>query len=316
MKILILRLSSLGDIVLTQPIAAWLRARNPQAQIDFVVKPQFEELVTLMGCGLNPIIYEKSVKAHLALFNSRYDIVIDLHAKLSTFLLRIAARGKQSFGYHKARSIRKRIVGGDRHLRISSTLDLYKTALEKIEPRVKLEAPRLYPPSQPDIPALPSAEKRIALFPGATHNTKRYPAEYYKELIKGSPNSYQYIILGAPSEAALCQSLSIDTEAINLCARLSFAQLMSLLETCDWVISSDSGPMHLAAALQKPQIAIFGATHPRLGFAPQNPNAHILCADLDCQPCSLHGAAKCPLGHFKCMHSISVRSIQEILSDL
>lgn len=314
MKILILRLSSLGDIVLTQPIAAWLRAKYPEAKIDFVVKAQFQELVTLMGCELNPIVYEKSIRAHLALFKSRYDIVIDLHAKLSSFLLRIAACGKQSFGYRKARSIRKRIVGGDKQLKINSTLDLYKTALDKIDPLAKLEAPRLYPPDHPGFLALPASDKRIALFPGATYKTKRYPEEYYKELINKSPNGYQYILLGSQSDATLCQSLSSETNAINLCGSISIAQLMSLLKTCDWVISSDSGPMHLAAALEKPQIAIFGATHPRLGFAPINHNAHVLSADLECQPCSLHGSEKCPKGHFNCMSSIRAEHILEILA--
>lgn len=315
MKILILRLSSLGDIVLTQPIAAWLRAEYPGAQIDYVVKEQFVELVSLMGCELNPIVYSKSIRAHIALFRARYDIVIDLHGKLSTYLLKIASRGKRSVCYHKARSQRKRIVRGDRSLYIKSTTDLYKTALLQISSRVSLQAPRLYPLSHVEEPVLPDAAKRIAIFPGATHNTKRYPLKYFKELIKESPKDFQYIILGSTSEADMCRSLVLDYRTINLCAMLSFAQLLTLLQGCDWVISSDSGPMHMAAALKRPQIAIFGATHPRLGFAPQNTKAHILCANLDCQPCSLHGSDKCPQGHHRCMLSIKPESILKILSD-
>ncbi|MCB5258856.1 MAG: glycosyltransferase family 9 protein [Candidatus Cloacimonetes bacterium] len=313
MKILILRLSSLGDIVLTQPIAAWLRAKYPEAQIDYVVKEQFLELVTLMGCGLKPIIYKKSFKAHFALFKVRYDIVIDLHGKLSTYLIKIAARGNKSVTYNKARITRARIVKGNNSLHIESTLDLYKTALDKIYQHVILESPHLYSSPHTTLPELLSVCKRIAIFPGATHNTKRYPLKYYKELIENSPKNFQYILLGSFSELELCQNLILDERTINLCAKLNYAQILSLLETCDWVISSDSGPMHLAAALHRPQIAIFGATHPRLGFSPQNPNAHILCANLDCQPCSLHGSEKCPLGHFKCMHSIPFQSILEII---
>ncbi|MCK9557948.1 MAG: glycosyltransferase family 9 protein [Candidatus Cloacimonetes bacterium] len=314
MKILILRLSSLGDIVLTQPVAAWLRTRYPEAQIDFVVKEQFVELVTLMGCELNPIIYRKSFKAHYALYKTGYDIVLDLHAKLSTYLLKIASRGKTILTYQKARSIRERMVKGDKSLKIGTTVDLYRTALQRIDEQAKLDVPRLYPSSHSHIPDLPVAAKRIAIFPGAAHNTKRYPANYYKELIKNSPNGFQYIILGSQSEQDLCQTIAEDYKAKNLCGELSFTQLLALLETCDWVISSDSGPMHLAAALQRPQIAIFGATHPRLGFAPQNPQAHVLCAELECQPCSLHGSDSCPLGHFKCMHDISVESILNIIN--
>ncbi|MDD3524000.1 MAG: glycosyltransferase family 9 protein [Candidatus Cloacimonetes bacterium] len=314
MKILILRLSSLGDIVLTQPIAAWLRARYPYAEIDFAVKPQFSELVSLMDCELNPIPYEKSLRFHWALHRKRYDLVVDLHGKLSSYLITLAAAAPQTLHYNKARALRKRIVKGDSNISISSTLDLYRSALLQISEDVTLDSPRLRPALHAPLPDLPTAEKRILIFPGATHNTKQYPAHYYKELIVNSPKAYQYILLGSPSERSLVEQVMVENRTIDLCGRLNFAQLLTLIQSSDWVISSDSGPMHLAAAMHKAQIAIFGATHPRLGFAPLNPNAHIICADLDCQPCSLHGTEECPQGHFKCMHSISYHRILGIIN--
>ncbi|MCK9585103.1 MAG: glycosyltransferase family 9 protein [Candidatus Cloacimonetes bacterium] len=313
MKILILRLSSLGDIVLTQPICAWLREHYPQARIDYMVKEQYLELVPLLGCSLNPIAYQKSTKAHLDLKKEQYDLVLDLHAKLSTWLLRMAAQGEKSVVYNKERSRRRKIVKGRRELAISSTVELYKSALDKIFDPVSLHSPRLYPPEDTILPALKTAAKRILIFPGALHYTKRYPSLSYKQLIDLSPKDWQYIILGSPGEAALCEDIARGNQGLSLAGKLSFSQILALMQSADWVISADSGPMHLAAGLGRPQIAIFGATHPSLGFAPLNPKAHILAADLACQPCSLHGSKHCPENHFNCMRLIKPEQILEIL---
>jgi ADP-heptose:LPS heptosyltransferase len=313
MKILILRLSSLGDIVLTQPVAAWLRHRYPEAQIDFVTKEQFSELVSLMACGLNPVSYKKSLAFHRYLRHQRYDLILDLHGKLSSLLILLAAWPQRYAIYNKSIRKRRQIVGGNRTLRIDSTVELYKSALDKLFPDVSLAVPRLVAPKDVFLPPLPKSKKLIAIFPGAAHETKRYPAKYYKELIKASPNHHQYIILGSTEEQDLAFYIAQGSSALNFCGKLKLGELLAMVDGCDWVISSDSGPMHIAAALQKKQIAIFGATHPRLGFAPQNPHANLLVADLDCQPCSLHGDKQCPLGHFRCMHSISARTILDIM---
>ena len=313
MKILILRLSSLGDIVLTQPVSAWLREHYPEARIDYMVKEQYLELVPLLGCSLNPLTYQKTLKAHLELKKEQYDLVLDLHAKLSTWLLRLAAQGKKSSVYNKERRRRKKIVKGKRGLDIRSTVDLYKSALDKLFPDLQLEDPRLYPVADTALPAFDPAPKRILLFPGALHNTKRYPSQYYKQLIDMSPRDWQYIILGSPGEAALCEDIARGNSALSMAGKFSFSQILALMQSADWVISADSGPMHLAAGLQRPQIAIFGATHPSLGFAPQNPNARILVANLACQPCSLHGSKLCPENHFNCMRMIKPEQILGIL---
>lgn len=315
MRILILRLSSLGDIVLIQPVCAWLRARHPEAEIDVVVKRQFIELIPLMGCELHALAYEKSLKAHLALRNPRYDLLLDLHHKLSTIILRIAANARRSSVYNKQRRMRLRIIKGNKDLAIASTTELYKSALDKIYQAVELPSPKLYVPQDLPLPDLPITSKRILIFPGATHNTKRYPAIYYQMLLKNSPKDWQYILLGSASEWDLCESIRAESNALNLCGKLDFPHLLKLIASSDWVISSDSGPMHIAAALSVPQIAIYGATHPRLGFAPQNPYAHLLVAELECQPCSLHGSKHCPRKHFKCMHQIEVSQILGILQE-
>ena len=107
-----------------------------------------------------------------------------------------------------------------------------------------------------------------------------------------------------------------EIEITNICGELDLQQLVTAIDKMDVIISNDSGPMHIAAALEKPQITIFGATHPKLGFAPLNKNAVILSTDLECQPCSLHGSKACPLDHFNCMKQISVVDISKILKNM
>lgn len=314
MKILIIRLSSLGDIILTEPIVRYLRESYPEAEIDYVTKPQFLELEMLMGHEINGIAYEKTAAFHLELGRKGYDLVFDLHGKLSSYLLRIFARGKRSAVYFKDRRTRKRIANGNKNLAISSTVELYGTALKKLSFEAKLDAPKISAPAGISFDNLSKMAKRILIFPGALHETKRYPAVYYKELIKMSPEDYQFIILGSNAERELAASICEDERTLDLCGQLNLLDLVALIDTADWVISSDSGPMHIAAALGKKQIAIFGATHPRLGFAPQNPRAEVLVANLPCQPCSLHGGAECPKKHFNCMHKIKISSVLDIIT--
>lgn len=314
-KILIIRLSSLGDIVLTQPVPFILRKLYPNAEIDFVVKPQFASLVELMGCGLNIIPYQKSMSFHLSLSKKRYDIVIDLHAKLASFLIRLFAKGKRSVCYDKERAKRVKIVKGNKSLAITSTLDLYNTALKKLGIDEKLPYPKLYPKKEFALSDMPQAKKKILIFPGAAHKSKQYPLKHYQSLIYLSPKDWQYIILGSMAEKELAITLSEEGKAIDLCGKLSFEELLSLMKQSDWVISSDSGPMHMAAAVGVKQIALFGPTHPRLGFAPLNDKAHILSLELSCRPCSLHGSENCPLGHFDCLNRLKPESILEILEE-
>lgn len=326
MKILIIRLSSLGDIILTQPVISLLFEEYPSAEIHYICKPQFVELVQCLDPRIKAIAYEKNPAMLLRLANSKYDIVLDLHGKLASWLISRSVKAKTKKVYDKRRSMRKAIVSGAKDLFIESTTSLYFSALDGIVSKEKQKlatAPRIgLPDRTPHLELLPDFDpkfKTIAIFPGAAHPTKIYPYRYLNESIKLTGKEYRFILLGSYEENHLGLRLADANpeKTFNLCGAYSFAQLIHVLERCDLVISGDSGPMHLAAALGKKQIAIFGSTHPRLGFAPQNPHAKVICLNLSCQPCSLHGANRCPLGHFDCMMKIKpadlMREIQTIL---
>jgi len=322
MKILIIRLSSLGDIVLTQPITAELRRLYPKAQIHYLTKAAFAGLVGTFGTIDRIIPYDLSLAFHLEQAHSGYDLVIDLHAKLASFLISLCCFRSKVLRYHKARSIRTRIV--KKHLKqgIESTVVLYLSALNRL-PDFRASEPLskpvlIVPELDVDFPPIPPGKTITAIFPGATHKTKMIPSQKLAETVQSLSESHYFLILGSSSEHWLGEIiLKGQADAgINLCGKYTIPELIKAISKTDLVISNDSGPMHLAAALGKKQIAFFGATHPALGFAPLNPDAALIVKNPDCQPCSLHGGEACPRGDFRCMNDISPSEIVQLIQKL
>jgi len=349
-KILIIRLSSLGDIVLTQSLVSYLKSVFPAAEIHFLTKPEFASLLTCFaprnldrqanqstfkktGDGFNStvlidkiITYQKTVSFHLSLLREKYDFVIDLQSKLSTWLILRFVSGENKIVYNKEHLLRRLIVKGYSKKSIDSTVRLYFSVLKRMKicsDIQELPSPCLYavgknPDSELFTQLRQTGKKIIALFPGAAHQTKMYPVSKWGEVIQNSPNDCHYILLGGRNEDYIASVLkhSYPQKCENRCGVASLKELVSVIDECDLVLSNDSGPMHIAAALAKAQICIFGSTHPRLGFKPLNKNAVILCADLDCQPCSLHGFDRCPKGHFNCMNQIFPETILDHIKQM
>jgi heptosyltransferase II len=327
MKILIIRLSSIGDIVLTQSIVKKLHDVFPDAELHYLTKEQYIALPKHFGIKLKVITYIKSLRFHLSLAKEKYDYVFDLHAKFSTFLIKLAAGREYNFTYSKRHFLRKAIVLHKTQDGINSTLELYQTALSQAcrildnnellgnpeNPVLSIEESAIEKMGK-RIPKAPR-KKIVALFPGATHVTKMYPADGFIKLIQKAGDEFFFWLLGSKSETSLTYKINFETadKSTDLCGKFDLEEIIAVIALSDIVITNDSGPMHIAAALQKPQIAIFGATHPRLGFKPNNPKARIICKELVCQPCTLHGEVHCPKQHFRCMLSINP---EEIVSHL
>ncbi len=316
MKIIIIRLSSLGDIILTQPVCASLQSRFPGCEIHFVCKPEYVELPLLFDLPVKVVPYRKSLGFHLDLLKFRYDLALDLHGKFASLLILLFCRSYRKAVYSKQRGLRKAIVAGKTNQAIDSTVSLYFSALEKLGWQDIWAYPRFRKPKdkseEPDSKSL-----QVACFPGATYFTKRWPVEYWIQLINSFPQ-VSFTLIGGNSELELCQIIAakcVDNCRVNA-GKLSLTELYDQLHEFDLIISGDTGPMHLAATSGKAQIAIFGGTHPSLGFRPLNDRAVVLSADLSCQPCSLHGLAECPQGHFNCMKSLKPELVIETISSI
>ncbi|MEA3506903.1 MAG: lipopolysaccharide heptosyltransferase II [Elusimicrobiota bacterium] len=146
--------------------------------------------------------------------------------------------------------------------------------------------------------------KVVGIAPQSVWPTKRWPAQRYRELIDSIKDRAQIVIFGSQKE-------EWPQEAVNLTSRTSIKELIAAISQIDLLVSNDSGVMHIAAALGKTAVVIFGATVPELGFAPYGSQTTIIEKDLDCRPCGLHGPKRCPRGHFKCMKDIKVETVRE-----
>ncbi len=311
MRILIIRWSSLGDIILTQPVVAILREEYPDAEIHYCCKPA---MIPLVECftGVNRVISTDNLDRSI-----HYDIAIDLQAKPGSIVQLKRLSADRRVIYNKRRLTRWLIVKHLTSRSIDSTLDLYFSALNKLGIEAPLRDPVITPKTAHEAfineifieHNVTPAKTLIGIAPGARHYTKRYPMEYWIRFIDSIPDSWncQFILIGSTEDREICAEIhrQCPNTTFDLCARTSTDQLVNLMDRIGCLISGDSGPMHVAAALGKPQIAIFGGTNTRLGFRPLNSKAVILEQDLKCRPCSLHGRKTCPKSHFRCMKTIT-----------
>ncbi|MBN2460171.1 MAG: glycosyltransferase family 9 protein [Candidatus Cloacimonetes bacterium] len=328
MNFLILRLSSLGDIVLTQPVTKLLRERYPAARIDYLTKPAYREAVAAFGTIDNIYLHADEKKATFSdLRKVHYDILIDLQTKINTWIIKRKLHSKRILTCNKQHWRRWLLTKKVIRKSNQTMVNLYLHALRDlginfhdIEPKIKPdEEQRKSVRRLLQQKNLDTGNRIISIFPGSLHPTKQYPPDRIAAFINSIPDDWNcsFLLLGSSAERALTLEIVelTDHRAVDMCGDLKLGQMIAMIAETDVVISGDTGPMHVAAALGKPQIAIFGATHPCLGFSPRNDKAVILSAELDCQPCSLHGSRKCPRGHFRCMLTLKPEQLRDKLKE-
>lgn len=317
-KILIVRFSSLGDIILTQAIIRQLKILYPDSKIDYLTKPIFKPLISTYF-DVNSVFTEyKSLTSLLELRKQKYDLVLDLHNKFNSWFAKTIINGEKTVTYDKKRSLRKKIVAHKTGLSINSTVDLYNSVFDKIQKPFTFLEPEIILNEKLDL--LPAKNKlNVVIFPGATHNTKRIPQHKLISFI----NNYKhpdtnFYLLGSAGESDITAEIAqkSNKSCMNLAGEYSLESVFSAINEADIVITNDSGPMHIAAILRKPQIAFFGSTNVSLGFRPLNSKSKIITHPIDCSPCTLHGQKECPLLHFACMQNISVDEIYKAYQEL
>jgi len=306
-KILIIRLSSIGDILLTTPLIRSLKKQNPAIQIDFLLKEEFYELVQN-----NPHItnihkytkhsFEKQILIN-ALIANTYELVIDLQNNLRS--REITRPLHCRILRFKKNSINKFLLV---HFKINKLKDTHQIPVRYAEAAgVELDTEGLdfFTDNEPD-PKLKTDEKYIGLCPGAKHFTKRWPKEYFIELgNRLESTGYKVVFFGGLEEVELCSEMENQIKnALNLC-NTNILQVGSDMKMCRAIYTNDSGLMHLASAVKVPVIAFFGSTVKEFGFYPYKAKSiELENRNLSCRPCTHIGRKSCPKIHFKCMKEI------------
>jgi len=160
-------------------------------------------------------------------------------------------------------------------------------------------------------------DNMVGIAPGSIWATKRWFSERFAEvadlLIKKV--GVKVILLGSNDDKKLCIEIAnlMETKPVILAGKTSILQSAAILSQCKVILSNDSAPVHIASAMKKPVVAIFGSTIPEFGFAPYGEGHIIIEKKIECRPCGIHGKKRCPEKHFKCMTEISAQEVFEAL---
>jgi heptosyltransferase-2 len=320
MTVLLVRFSSLGDVVLSTAAVETLAAHGCGARIDVLTKeafaPLFEgnpavsEVLTLAPGG--------SLSALAAKIKARdYDWIIDLHATLRTAALKLLVRKPRWSVYRKDRVGRrlKALSHTRSAIRPPHVIDRYLGALTPLGISPERTMPKLYP-TQADADRVDALLTEagydgqtplIALAPGARWNTKAWPEPHWVELVNALSEEGRLIpvLTGGKDERELCGRIADQTAALDLTGLTGLLESAALLERSALLVSNDSAPLHIASAVGTAVLALFGPTVEDFGFYPVGALDRVLQLDIDCRPCHVHGSERCPKEHHRCLRDIT-----------
>ncbi len=319
-KILLIRFSSIGDIVLTSPVIRCLKKQLLGVELHVLTKKQNQLLY-----GNNPFVdkvhvFDKNLADVIEdLKNQKFDFVADLHNNLRSHRVRLAL-GVRSAGFPKLNLKKYLLVRFKWNLMTDiHVVDRYFEAVKPlgvVNDGLGLDffAGDAVLPS--DVPNW-IKKTYVAVVVGGQHNTKILPAPKVAEVIKKL--DIPVALLGGPSDAERAESVvnHIDSKTVwNACGRLNLMESALIIKNSAVVLSNDTGLMHIAAAFRKPVVSVWGNTVPALGMWPYMPGEEsksiiVENSTLKCRPCSKIGYDSCPKGHFNCMNSLSDKHIAE-----
>jgi heptosyltransferase-2 len=327
-RILLVRLSALGDVLLATPAARALRRRFPAAQIDWLIEESYAPLIAASP-HVRPIVYRKRtlhagliglMRLRRELERSRYDLIIDLQGKPKTWLLGGAAGRRLSFRRRTLSQAALALLGRDPPLTRSHAVDLYLEALLAlgVKPDGRGLELALTAPMRAEAAGLDLKGPVAGLAPGARWATKRWPAERYAMLGRElSQRGFPLLLIGGPGDEGTLSAVrrELPGMAIADTMELSVGGVAAAIERCAVLVTGDSGPSHIAAALGTPVVTVFGPTSERR-WGPLSERSRVVRVELPCRPCSNHGSASCPEGHHRCMLEVEVGAVLEAALEL
>lgn len=331
-KILVFRLSSIGDIVLTTALLRCLRNTFPDAQIDFVVKKQFADILRCVPFVSNVIELDSqkgfsellAIRNHLK--NKQYDVALDIHKNWRSLFVCNTIGAKQVFRFNK--HVFRRWVLTTFHKDIYKEVrPVYLRFIDAAQQigvvpdgkYTELVVPEQLGKSMKDIfvQANISFEKRIiALCPGASFSNKQWQVENFQQLAKRVVSEFdeQVILLGGKKESEMCELIANESGAVSFAGKFDLSQSIAALSMVSLTVANDTGMLHVSEALGVPVVGIYGPTARQFGYFPILPQSKVAQVDnLPCRPCTKMGMNHCPKKHFSCMNDISVEMVLALI---
>lgn len=322
-RILVIRFGSLGDVILSSAAVLNLRLSYPEHEIVYLTKAAYGDLVALMP-GVDEVVclppgqsWLQEAKLFLGLDDRNFEFVIDLHGQPRSLIARKLISAGQTIVYPKRRL--DRMLATRRHKQLPSawphTIDLYNSAVAAAGGSALCRRPRLDVDPGP-LPQLlePGSRDRplVVIAPGAAHETKRWPVERFVEVAKAMHDELGATILWATissDSSSRADLSSIDPDHVMRPTDTPLPELAAMMSQALVTVANDSGVAHLSSAVGTPVVAVFGPTHPVLGFEPRGLFDEVVQTDEFCRPCSLHGRKPCWRAQRYCMERIDHQEV-------
>ncbi len=306
----VIRLSSFGDIVLTEPITSCLK-KTDEAEVVFITNSEYCDLVSLFPNVDRIYPYHKdnpSVVVKQLAREDRFEAVLDLQGNIRSFLLAHRLKTRKVVRYRREVLRRFLLVKAPWIWRgsLTPTVDLYRRTLHALGIHACSALPqiRVNQASEPAIMSRLRRESLISLCPGGSSPVKRWGMEKFADLARLLLHEgYEVVCVGSTADAEIVQAVGGNAN-IPVFVGKSVAPIAHLLGASRAVVTNDSGLMHLAEAAGSPVVALFGPTSPSLGFSPLRKESKVVTLNLDCSPCSYHGNRPCKLHTRRCMEEI------------
>lgn len=322
-KVLIIRFSSIGDIVLTSPVIRCLKTQRPNIELHYLTKKAFAPILE-SNPHLNKVYSFDPKQESLSSIISRlkteqYHYIIDLHKNLRSQYIAYQL-GVKRFSFNKL-NVKKWLLTQFK-IDWMPNVHIVDRYLDSLQPlQIKNDdkgldyyiPPSAYLPLQDFDPRL-TKESYIVFVIGAAHFTKRLPATKIEEICR-SLSSELIVLIGGKGDLKAAQTIEkAGKHIVNLCGQLNLHQSAAVVQQARLVVAHDTGFMHIAAALKRPILVIWGNTVPQFGMYPYLPAqapkySSIEHPNLSCRPCSKIGHKECPKGHFKCMQELDNKRI-------
>ncbi len=312
-KVLLIRFSSIGDIVLTSPV---LRCMSEQMDVElhYLTKKTYAPLLAHNPYLHRTHLLDNSISDTIKNLKAEsFDFVIDLHKNIRSKKI-VTALGRKTYSINKRSVDRWLLV----HMKLdrlqgNHIVDRYMSTVHALGVQTDNKGLDLFLPLKQSI-SYTIPDRYMILVVGTKHLTKNIPITLAREII--SSLSILVVLIGGQEHKEMAHAIADGTKAIDLVGQTSLLESAHLIKNSNLVISPDTGMMHIAAALKKPLIAIYGSTASSLGFTPYMPRnedryAIIENSSLSCRPCTKMGRNSCPKKHFNCMNDLDCNTIVE-----
>lgn len=322
-KFLIIRFSSIGDIVLTTPVVRNLKQQVENAEIHYLTKPQFKPIVEN-----NPYIDKVHVLKSLTetvdeLKYEHFDYIIDLHKNIRTAQFKNKLK-IISFSFEKLNKEKWLLVNFKKNKMPNvHIVDRYLNTLNVFDIKKDNKGLDYFIPEKDEVDISTISHKLedgyVAVVVGAFHNTKKLTKEKIVSICKKIDKPI--LLLGGPDNKDEAEEIKqiVGNNIFNSCGTYNINQSASLVKQANVILTPDTGLMHIASAFKKKIISVWGNTVPEFGMYPYlpHPDSEIMeVKGLKCRPCSKIGFSQCPKKHFKCINDLDENYIAKKIKDL